>query len=70
MASREEQVIAAALAAANKGRTSDVKWLLNNENISLETCRAMADYAAAAGHVAVVEVLVDGRHLHPKKMVP
>ena len=60
---------AAALSAANNGRTDDVKMLLGHENITLETKRAMVNYAAAAGHAAVVELLVEEGHLQPKKMV-
>ena len=69
MASRDEKVTAAALSAANYGRIMDVKILLDRENITLETKRAMANYAAAAGHGAIVEFLVEGGHLQPKKMV-
>jgi hypothetical protein len=67
--SKEDHLIAAALAAAHNGRINEVKWLLETGNTTLETRRAMADYAAGSGHKAVVELLVEGGHVTPKKLV-
>jgi hypothetical protein len=64
-----EQLIAASLAAANNGHVDQVKALLKSALPTLETRKAMADYAAGKGHREVVELLVAGGYLEEKKLV-